>query len=89
MYEVIVSRDSDGLGAGRSRLDSRQEYGIFLLTTAFRQALGPPNGNRGAVIPGVRRPGSEAGHSPPCSAKVKSGREITPLPTHHHDAVLN
>jgi hypothetical protein len=37
---------------------------------------GPPNllsnGYRGALSPGVKRPGREADHSPPASAEVKN-----------------
>jgi hypothetical protein len=54
---------------------SRQGLGIFLFTTASRTALGPtqPPIQRvpGTLSLGVKRPGREAYHSPPCSAEVK------------------
>jgi len=49
--------------------------GIFLFTTAFRPALGPTQTPiqrvPGALSLGVKRPGSEADHSPASSARVK------------------
>jgi hypothetical protein len=37
------------------------------------------NGYQG-LSPGVKRQGHEADHSPPCSAEVKGGEAIPPLP---------
>jgi hypothetical protein len=34
----------------------------------------------GALSPGVKRKGREAGHSPPSSAEVKNGGAIPPVP---------
>jgi len=34
----------------------------------------------GALTPGVKRPGREADHSPPCSAEVKKERSYTSAP---------
>jgi hypothetical protein len=49
--------------------------GIFLFTTVSRTALGltqpPIQWIPGALSLGVKRPGLEADHSPPSSAKVK------------------
>jgi hypothetical protein len=56
--------------------ESRQELGIFLFTTASRPALGstqpPIQGVPGDLSLGLKRPGREADHSPPSSAKVKN-----------------
>jgi len=56
------------LGAGRSGFDSWQVLGIFLLAIAPRPNLGP---KKPPVrwVSGVKRPGSEADHSPPPSAE--------------------
>jgi len=55
--------------------DSWWRLEIFLFTTAFRMALGPTQPPveqvPGALSLGVKRPGREADHSPPCSAEVK------------------
>jgi hypothetical protein len=64
-----------GLDDQGSRVRLPGGLGIFLFTTASRTALGPiqPPIQRipGAVSLGVKRPGSEADHSPPSSAEVK------------------
>jgi hypothetical protein len=52
--------------------ESRQGLGIFLFTTVSRPALGPTQWVPGALYLGVKRPGSEADHSPPSSAEVKN-----------------
>jgi hypothetical protein len=56
--------------------ESRQEPGIFLLTTASRPALEPtqPPIQRYQVLGGggVQLPGHEADHIPPSSAGVKN-----------------
>jgi hypothetical protein len=63
----IVTR----LLAGRPGFDSRQGQGIFVFATACIPGRVPPsllcNGYRG-----VKRPGREANHLPPCSAEVKN-----------------
>jgi hypothetical protein len=33
----------------------------------------------GALLPGIKRPGLEADHSPPSTAEVKNGGAIPPL----------
>jgi hypothetical protein len=57
---------------------------IFLYSTVSRPALGPTQvpsqWMRVSVSLGVKRPGSEADHLPPSSAKVKKGETITTLP---------
>jgi hypothetical protein len=64
--------------------DSRQGLGIFLLTTASRQALGPTQPPTqlvsGAVSLGVKRPGREADHSSPSSVEVKNMWSCTSSP---------
>jgi hypothetical protein len=76
------SRDSSvgtALGYGLNNLGSRVRFpeglGIFLLTTAFRMALGPTQSpiqcEPGALSLGVKRPENETDHSPPSSAEVK------------------
>jgi hypothetical protein len=39
-----------------------------------------PNGYQAFFSLGVKRPGLEANHSPPCSAEIKNGDAIPPLP---------
>jgi len=60
--------------------DSRRGLGIFLFTTASRTALEltrpPVQWVPGALSLGVKRPGREAGHSPPSSAEVKECVEL-------------
>jgi hypothetical protein len=79
-----LSRYSDRLWAGRAVLDSQQGQEIFLFSTSSRLALGSTQPSiqwvPGALSPGVRRPGREADHPPPSSAKIKNGEAITPLP---------
>jgi hypothetical protein len=48
-----------------------------------------PNGYRGILSPGVKRPGREADHSALASAKFKNMGSIHPLPIHLHGVVLN
>jgi hypothetical protein len=51
------------------------EVNNFLFSTSSRPTLGPTRLSiqwaPGALSPGVKRPGCEAGHSPPSSAEVK------------------
>jgi hypothetical protein len=58
---------SDGLRAGRLGFDSRQGQELFLFSTSFRPDLGltqpPMQWVPGALFPGVKRQGGEAGHS--------------------------
>jgi hypothetical protein len=57
---------------------------FFLFVTVSRPALGPTQPPiqwvPGALTPGVKRPGSEADHSPPSSTEFKMGGTIPPLP---------
>jgi hypothetical protein len=60
----------------KSGFVSRQVQEIFLVFTGFRPPLGstqpPIRCVRGTVSRGVKRPGSEANHSPPSSTEFKS-----------------
>jgi hypothetical protein len=60
--------------------DSQQGLGIFLFTAVSRMALGPTQPPiqwvPGALYLGVKRPGREAGHSPPSSAEDKECVEL-------------
>jgi hypothetical protein len=64
--------------------ESQQWLVIFLFTTVSRPALGathhPIQWVPGAPSLGVKRPGCEADHSPPSSAKVKSVWRCTFIP---------
>jgi hypothetical protein len=63
---------------------SRQGLGIFLFTTASTTALGPTQPPiqwvPGALSLRLKRPGSEADHSPPSSAEVKNAWSYTSTP---------
>jgi hypothetical protein len=71
----MVQHWATGSTIGVLEFDSRRGLGIFLLTTASRTALGPTQPPiqwvQEALSLGVKRPGREADHSPPSSAKVK------------------
>jgi hypothetical protein len=64
--------------------DSRWGLGIFLFITASRTALGPTQPPiqcvPGILSLGVKRPGSEANHSPPSSAEIKNAWSYTSTP---------
>jgi hypothetical protein len=64
------------------RFDSRRGLEIFLFTTASRTALGPTQPPiqwvPGALSLGIKRPGSEAPHSPPSSQTMNGATH--PLP---------
>jgi hypothetical protein len=64
--------------------ESRQGLSIFLLTTAFRPALGPTQPSiqwvPGALSPGVNRPGREADHSPHIVPRSRMRGAILPYP---------
>jgi hypothetical protein len=81
MYSIAVLAQSVQRWAtdwtiGVLGFDSRCGLGIFLFTTASRTALGPTHPPiqwvPRALSLGVKRPGSEADHSPPSSAEVKN-----------------
>jgi hypothetical protein len=86
---IALSYGRDGRG-----FESRQGLGIFLFTTASRPALGPTQPPiqwvQGPLSLGVKRPGREADHSPPCGTEVKECVEqySTP-PICLHGAVLS
>jgi hypothetical protein len=70
------SRYSDGLRAGLSGFDS-QHGKISLFTIASTPALGPTEPHI-QWVPGVKRSGSEADHSP-STDEVKNGGAMPPL----------
>jgi hypothetical protein len=86
MHFCHRSRDSWATGwtIGVLGFDSRRGLRIFLFTTASRTALGPTQPPLqwvpGALSLGVKRPGSEADHSPPSSAEIKNERSYTSTP---------
>jgi hypothetical protein len=65
-----------GYGLDIRVFESRQGLGIFLFTTASRPPLGPTQlpiqWVPGALSLGVKRPGREADHLPPCNIEVKN-----------------
>jgi hypothetical protein len=74
--------------------ESRQGLGIFLFTTASRPDLGPTQSPIQcvplALSLGVKRPQSEACHSPPSSAEVKNAWSYTSTPpTRLHGVVFS
>jgi hypothetical protein len=79
-----VQRWATGWTIGVLGFDSRQGLEIFPFTTAYRTALGstqpPIQWVPGALSLGVKRPGSEADHSPPSSAEVKNEWSYTSTP---------
>jgi hypothetical protein len=83
-----------GYGLNDRGFESRQEMGIFLLTTAFRPALGPTeplsNGYQGLFPWGVEHPGRETDHPPPSGAEIKNAWSYTSTPpVCLYDVVLN
>jgi hypothetical protein len=66
------------------RLKSFKALGIFLITTAFRPALGPNQPTiqwvPGALSLGIKLPGREADPSPTSSTKVKNASSYTSTP---------
>jgi hypothetical protein len=85
---VQCSSYSDWLWAGwlRGRSLSPSRVKNFLLSMSPRPALGatqpPIEWVAGAVSLGARRPGREADHSPPTSAKVKKTWIYTSTPSY-------
>jgi hypothetical protein len=75
MVAQLVKYWATGWMIGVLEFDSWWGLGIFLFTTVSRTALGPTQPPiqwvPGALSLGVKRPGREADHSPPSSAKVK------------------
>jgi hypothetical protein len=79
-----IQRWTTGWTIGVLGFDSRWGLGIFLFTTVSRRALGttqpPIQWVQGVLSLGVKRPGREAGHSPPSSAEVKNTWSYTSTP---------
>jgi hypothetical protein len=73
-----------GLDVRGSRVRFLAGLGIFFFTTASRTALEPTQPPiqwvQGVLSLGVKRPGREAGHSPPSSAEVKNEWSYTSTP---------
>jgi hypothetical protein len=71
---LYFKRNSDGLRSAQTGFDSRQ-CKTFLFSTSFRSALGPTQRPiqwvPQTLLPGIKRSGREADHSPPTSAEVK------------------
>jgi hypothetical protein len=80
------TRYSDWLQDGRLRGRSSSPGRVknFLFSTSSRPAVGPTQPPiqwvRGALSPGVKRPGREADHLTSFSAGVKNCGVLTPLP---------
>jgi hypothetical protein len=76
IWAGIAQWYSGELRAGWWGFESRQGLGIFLFSTASRMVLGPiqPPIQKvpGNFSLGTKRPGREAGHSPPSNAEVKN-----------------
>jgi hypothetical protein len=91
---VYLSGIPLGYGLDGRGFESRQELGIFLFATASRPALDPTQTPiqwvAGDLSLGVKRPGSEADHSPPFGSEVKNTWSYTPAPTIRlHGVVLS
>jgi hypothetical protein len=73
--QATKSRDSSVWTIRVLGFDFRRGLASFLFTTASKTALGPHSAScpmgTGALSLRVKRPGREADHSPPSSAKVK------------------
>jgi hypothetical protein len=81
-FRILTGYGLDDWGLG---FDSRRRgLGILLFTTPSRTALGPTQrpiqSVPGALSLGVKRPGRQADHSPPSSAKVKNAWNYTSTP---------
>jgi hypothetical protein len=81
----LCSKEDSAVGTDTTKgLESRRGLGIFLFTTTSRTALGPTlppiQWVSGALSWGVKRPGREADHSPPSSAKIKNASSYTSTP---------
>jgi hypothetical protein len=75
-----------GYGLDDGRFESRQELGMFLLTTASRAAVEPTQPPiqwvTWALSLGIKRPELEADHSHPSSAEVNNAWSYISTPQH-------
>jgi hypothetical protein len=80
-WSIIRSRYSDWLRAGRwrGRSSSPGRVENFLFSTSSRPALGPTQ-TPIQWVPGAKRHGRDANHSPPTSAEVKKTWVYTSTP---------
>jgi len=83
-----------GYGLYDRGFESRKGLGIFLFTTASRPPLGPTQPpNQWILVAfslGIKRPGREAGLSPPSIAEIKSSwRYASSPPIRLHGVVLS
>jgi hypothetical protein len=80
---TMISQYSHMLRARRPRFDSLQEQEIFVVSSVLTGFGAHPASypvDTEGLYPGIERQGREAGHSPPCSAEVKNGGTVPPLP---------
>jgi hypothetical protein len=78
--DTSVGIVSDRLQAGQLALNSWQGQDFSLLHRVLISSWAHSPMDTGGSFPVVKRPGREAGHSPPSSAEVKNGGVIPPLP---------
>jgi hypothetical protein len=80
----LVSGTALGYGLDDRGFETWQGLGIFLFTTASRQALGPTQPPiqqvTGDLSLGVKQPAREADHSPPSMPRSRMRGAISPLP---------
>jgi len=92
-YITESYRHGDGLD-DRGSIPSRGNDVLFFFATAFKSVLvrtqPPVQWVPGNLTQGVKRPGRETNHSPPCSAEVKNWWSCTSTPSIHlHVVVFN
>jgi hypothetical protein len=78
---LVTGYGMDGRGIGVKSPAGAREFSLLhsVQTGSGAHPASYPNGTWGS-IPGVKRKGYEADHSPPPSAEVKNGEDIPPLP---------
>jgi len=77
---ATITRLQAGRPSSRGSIHYRKKEAL-VFSTALRSALGPTvphsllfSGCQGFFTQGIKRPGKEAGHTPPTSAQVKNER---------------